>query len=65
MIVAELIEELVKLPLHHPVMCDVGMRFPESIAGLDRRNPSNDKGGPHILIRTVEDPRNHKNEWEL
>ena len=64
MTVAELIEELRALPQHHPVLCDLGLRYPESISVLDRRNPPNDKTGQHILIRTVEDPRNHQKEWE-
>jgi hypothetical protein len=65
MTVADLIEELRQLPQYYPIMCDMGMRYPESINSLDHINTCSSKTGPMIVIRTDSDPRNYKNEWEI
>ncbi len=58
MTVAELIEELKRLPQHHPVLCDVGQRYDESIRVVETRNlPAG--VGPVVIIRTSEDSRNY------
>lgn len=58
MTVAELIEELRKLPQHHPVLCDVGLRYDESISQVTTGHHDS-RVGPWVCISTVSDPRNH------
>lgn len=56
MTVGELIEELRKLPQHHPIFCEA-YRYPESIRCVGSA-PGDSVGGPRIIINTVSDPRN-------
>lgn len=55
--VAELIEELKKFPPHYPILCDVGLKYDQSIKYLDQRLVKMGVG-PVVVIRTEDDPRN-------
>ena len=56
MTVAELIEDLNRMPQHHPILIDIGLRYVESVQSLKGRNDS--RLGPHVVIYTESDPRN-------
>ena len=63
MTVGELIEELRKHPQHHPILCDVGLRYDESIQGVSTA-PGCSRIGPSVVITTVSDPRNDPRQDE-
>jgi hypothetical protein len=67
MIVAELIEELKRLPQHHPIVVDVGLRYNESIQSVMTNCSADSRLGPSVVIYTDSDPRNvaeHERRYE-
>lgn len=58
MTVADLIAELQRLPQHHPVFCDVGLRFYEPVSHVDAAGTFDSKRGPVVVINTKADPEN-------
>lgn len=57
--VSELIERLQQLPPYYEVLADVRGRYDETVCDAQLRNPKDMELGPHIVLNTTEDRRNH------
>lgn len=60
--VAQLIEELQRLPQHYPVVCDVRKSVDESIVGVYAGGTMSSRVGPSVVICTVSDPKNDQDQ---
>lgn len=59
MTVADLIEELKRMPQYYPVMVESGLQYAESIEYARASQAVALKSGPYVAIVAQSDPRNY------